>query len=135
MFQIEHKDSKYRNFPLAIHVYKYESCPYCSQILSYLDYFGFSYYVTEVDSYSKEELTKFTKARQLPIVVFEDKASKNRWHLANATAILSAFESLRNSKYAEFNEVLDRYLPILKNKSINNTINPFKYHVSNSDLK
>jgi len=116
-------------------VYKYESCPYCSQITTYLDYFGFNYKLTEVDSYSKEEITSFTKARQLPIVVLVDRETGNRWHLANATAILSALESLRNSKHIEFSPILDQYLPILKGKVVKTTINPFKYNVKNSELK
>jgi hypothetical protein len=104
-----------------------------------LDYFGFSYKVTEVDSYSKEELTRFTKARLLPIVVLEDRTNKKRWHLANATAIYSALESVRNEKlHINFADILNQYLPVLKmgtSSSLNSTINPYKYHVTNSDLK
>lgn len=133
--QIENKDSAYSEFPLSIHLYQYECCPYCSQIRAYLDYFGFNYHLTEVDSYSKEELEKFTKARALPILVLEDKLNKKKWHLANATAILSALESVRNDKHINFSTLLNQYLPILKGNSVHNTINPFKYHVSNSDLK
>lgn len=97
-----------------------------------MDNFGFTYSVTEVDSYSKEELTKFTKARKLPILVLEDRISKKKWHLANATAILSALESLRNEKHVNFSQILEKYLPILRE---NGTFNPNKYNVINSDLK
>lgn len=99
-----------------------------------MDYFGFSYSLTEVDSYSKQEITKFTKARTLPILVIEDKHIKKRWHLANATSILSALESARNDKPINFPQILDQYLPILKGNVVYNTFNPFKYHISNSDL-
>jgi glutaredoxin len=119
-------------------LYQYASCPYCAQIRAYLDYFGFSYHVTEVDSYSKEELTKFTRARQLPILVIEDKMSsdrnKHRFNLTNATAILSALESVRNDKHINFNNILTQYLPILKENKLFSTSNPYKYNVSNSEL-
>jgi microsomal prostaglandin-E synthase 2 len=138
LLKIEHKGSPYENFPLSFRLYQYASCPYCAQIRTYLDYFGFSYHVTEVDSYSKEELTKFTRARQLPILVIEDKLSterhKQRFHLTNATAILSALESVRNDKHINFNKILTQYLPILKENKLFSTSNPFKYHVSNSEL-
>ncbi len=135
IFKIEHTNSKYSNFPLTLHVYQYESCPYCSQIRAYLDYFGFNYYLTEVDSYSKHEIIKFTKARTLPIVVIQDKKNKKRWHLANSTAVISALESLRNDKRDNYVNILNLYLPVLKGNSINNAHNPYKYHVNNSNLK
>lgn len=130
--KIEHHESPYHNFPLSLHLYQFENCPYCSQIRAYLDYFGFSYTITEVDSYTKEELTKFTKARKLPILVLEDVISRKKWHLANATAILSALESLRNEKHINFSKILDFYLPILRE---NGTFSPNKYSTSNTDLK
>ncbi|CAF0802438.1 unnamed protein product [Brachionus calyciflorus] len=128
---IEHKDSAYNKFPLKIHLYQYENCPYCFQVRAYLDYFGFSYTLTEVDSLTKQELTKFTRAKILPIIVIEDKINKNKWHLANATNILSALESIRNEKHYNFKKVLDDYLPVLKESG---AINPNKYNVHNSDL-
>jgi hypothetical protein len=99
--------------------------------------------VTEVDTYSKAELTSFTRARQLPILVIEDKAAvaaggtdrhKQRFNLTNATAILSALESVRNDKHINFNNILTQYLPVLQSKAKFSTSNPFKYHVSNSEL-
>ncbi len=121
-------------------MYQYGGCPFCAQIRAYLDYFGFSYHLTEVDSYSKVELTKFTRARQLPILIVTDSTIKNgskthRFHLTNATAILSALESVRNDKHINYNAILTQYLPILKDNFLNSTSNPFKYHVSNSELK
>lgn len=135
---IEHKDSPYTSFPLTFHLYQYASCPYCAQIRAYLDYFGFNYHLTEVDSYSKEELLKFTRARQLPILVIEEnkfgKNGRSRFHLTNATAILSCLESLRNEKHVNFDRVISQYLPVLKGHTLHSTSNPFKYHVGYSDL-
>lgn len=130
--KIEYEESPYHNFPLLFHLYQFENCPYCSQIRAYFDKFGFTYSLTEVDSYSKEELTSFTKARKLPILVVQDRISKKKWHLTNATSILSALESIRNEKHINFNTTLEKYLPILKE---NGTSNPNKYLVTNSDLK
>jgi len=134
---------------LRLHLYQYEACPSCTQIKAYLKYFGIEYKLTEVDSNAKSESLSFTLNRSLPVLVFQHKQNKQqRWHLANATAILSALESLRNEintakrsglldEQSELNysEILRKYLPILKGNELQATINPFKYHVSNSDLK
>lgn len=134
--QIEYADSPYRDFPLKIHVYQYESCPYCAQIRAYLDYFGFSYTLTEVDAYEKAELSAFTKARMLPIVSIEDRVSKQRWNLVNASAIISALESLRNEQqHINYAAILDKFLPVMKQSSYNLAKHPNKYMVLNSDLK
>ena len=93
-------------------------CPYCSQIRAYLDYYGFTYRLTEVDSYDKAELAKFTKARTLPIVVLEDRVTRKRWHLVNATSVLSALESLRNEPlHINYETVLNRHLPVFRSAS------------------
>lgn len=134
---VDHSNSSKSDFPLSIHVYQYESCPYCSQIRAYLDYFGFSYKLTEVDSYSKNEITKFKGARSLPIVVIKDKITKKKWHLTNSTVVLSALESLRNDKKDNRVNILNLYLSTFKGKSNGTTsthVTSNKYSVSGSDL-
>ncbi len=83
------------DFPLKITLYQYQTCLYSTQVRTYLDYFGLGYDLVEVDSASKRSLKEFTNARQLPIVVLVDVATNEEWHLTNATAILSALESVR----------------------------------------
>jgi hypothetical protein len=103
-----------------------------------LDYFGISYKFTEVDAYDKIELTAFTKARMLPIVIIEDRVSKKRWHLVNATVIISALESLRNeSQHVKYEQLLDQYLPVVKQSatSIIGPKPPNKYMILNSEIK
>lgn len=140
-------ENKKNDYPLRLHLYQYESCPSCTQIRAYLDYFGISYKLTEVDSFSKNDSLSFTMNRVLPVLVFQHKDNKQqRWHLANATAILSALESLRNeviltsdlldeNTELNYSDILNKYLPVLKGNEVQAIINPFKYHVSNSDLK
>lgn len=131
---IEGKNPKYKDFRYHINLYQYSSCPYCTQIRKYLDYFGFNYNLIEVDSYSKKTLSKFTLARELPIVVLKDKKTHSEWHLTNSTAILSALESLRNEKNHGHEDILVKYLPTLIGKRLHYTVSPFKYVVSNSDI-
>ena len=100
-----------------------------------MDYFGFSYHVTEVDSYTKKSIVNFTNAKDLPILVLRDKQKKMQYNLTNTPAIISALESLRNSEYSKFDSIIGKYLPILMEKKLHYKLNPFKYHVTNSDLK
>ncbi len=127
--------SKYVEFPLNITLYQYHTCVYSTQIRTYLDYFGFSYNLVEVDTTSKKSLKEFTNARQLPIVVLTDTNTNEEWHLTNATAILSALESLRCYDGQRISEIISKYLPVMDGKVTNYQKNPFKYYVHNSDLK
>lgn len=131
---VEHTNSKYAEFPFTIILYQYYSCPYCVQIRKYLEYFGFNFHLVEVDSYSKKTLSKFTLARELPILVLKDKESNSEWHLTNATATLSAMESLRCDTYENFDTILTKYLPTLVGDRLLYSVNPHKYYVGNSDI-
>ena len=75
----------------------------------------------------------------LPIVVIEDRLSKQRWHLVNATAIIGALESLRNEpQHINYATILDKFLPLVKQANAattNHVKHPNKYLVMNSELK
>ncbi len=119
---------------MRLHLYQYDSCANCSQIKAYLDYFGYSYKQTEVDSFSKNEILSFTTNRTVPLLTFQNREYKQqRWNLTNTTAIISALESLRND-HSDFH-ILNKYLPILDGNEVQHVHNPFKYHVRDSNLK
>jgi len=86
---------------------------------------------------SKNDILSFTLYRSIPLITFQSRDNKqDRWNLTNTTAIISALESLRNSNNND-EIILNKYLPILKSDEMQhlNLLNPFRYHVSQSDLK
>lgn len=110
-------ENKKKEFPLRLHLFQYESDAECAQIRAYLDYFGYEYKVTEVDSLAKNDQLSFTVNRKLPVLVFQHREKKQRWHLANSTAIISALESIRNeASSSNYAEILNKYLPVLRGK-------------------
>jgi hypothetical protein len=103
-------------------LYQYETSPYSSQIRTYLDYFGFNYETIEVDPLSKVEAKAITKRPKIPIVTLQHEHTHRKWHLTNATSILTVLETLRNdylrnpegfedSKY--LHSLVKKYLPLL----------------------
>jgi hypothetical protein len=119
-----------------IHLYHYGSCPYCSQIKTYLDYFRFNYKLTEVDSFAKSIDANFRPLHaSLPIIVFENKLNKNRWILTDLTAILTVLEIIRNDKSVNFSQILNQFQTILKDSGLDNSLNTFKHQTSKSELR
>ena len=55
--------------PLTL--YQYQTCPFCCKTRAYLDYYGMSYNVVEVNPLFRREI-KFSKYRKVPFIVSED---------------------------------------------------------------
>lgn len=53
-------------------MYQYQSCPFCSKVRAFLDYYGVSYNVVEVDPVLRQQ-TKFSKYRKVPILLVDRK--------------------------------------------------------------
>ncbi len=66
-FQIKH-DTDMTGLKLTL--YQYQTCPFCCKLRSYLDYYGFSYDVVEVNSVSRKQL-KWSKYKKVPILVVD----------------------------------------------------------------
>lgn len=45
---------------LNLRLYQYQTCPYCCKVRAFLDYYGFSYEVVEVNPVTKSQI-KFSK--------------------------------------------------------------------------
>ena len=67
--------SKPQNFKITL--FQYQTCPFCCKARAFLDFFGFSYDVIEVNSVMRKEV-KWSKYKKVPIVVVEfgDKVNK-----------------------------------------------------------
>ena len=62
-----------RNFKLpSITLYQYETCPFCTKIRTFLDYYGIEYTKVEVHPIFKREIG-FSDYRKVPIVIVDDE--------------------------------------------------------------
>ena len=63
------------NSGLKITLYQYQTCPFCCKVRAYLDYYGFSYDIVEVNSITRKE-TKWSNYRKVPFLVVEQKTAQ-----------------------------------------------------------
>jgi len=92
---------------VKITLFQYQTCPFCCKARVFLDYFGFSYDVIEVNSVMRTQV-KWSKYKKVPIVVVQygDKAIQ----VNDSSVIVSALYSLLvDSGDTKLEEVMDCY--------------------------
>lgn len=57
---------------LTFTLYQYKTCPYCSKVRAFLDYYGFPYKVVEVNPVMHTEI-KWSEYQKVPILMVEGK--------------------------------------------------------------
>lgn len=55
---------------LKVTLYQYQTCPFCCKVRAFLDFYGFSYDVIEVNSVTRSQ-TKWTNYRKVPFLVIK----------------------------------------------------------------
>ncbi|XP_074604932.1 prostaglandin E synthase Su(P) isoform X2 [Brevipalpus obovatus] len=61
---------------MEFNIYQYQSCPFCSKVRAYMDYYGLTYNVIEVDPVLRQQ-TRFSKYRKVPILLVDQKRPEN----------------------------------------------------------
>ncbi len=61
-------------------LYQYVTCPFCCKVRAYLDYFGYSYDIVEVNSITKKQIN-WSSYKKVPIVAvqFPSKDSSDKF--------------------------------------------------------
>jgi len=96
---------------MKITLFQYQTCPFCCKARAFLDYFGLSYEVIEVNSVMRTQV-KWTKYKKVPIVVVEvgDKVIQ----VNDSSVIVSALYSLLvDSGQTSLENIMDCY-PTIK---------------------
>jgi len=96
---------------MKITLFQYQTCPFCCKARAFLDYFGLSYDVIEVNSVMRTQV-KWSKYKKVPIVVVEvgDKVIQ----VNDSSVIVSALYSLLvDSGKASLENIMDCY-PTIK---------------------
>lgn len=58
---------------LTFTLYQYKTCPYCSKVRAFLDYYGFQYKVVEVNPVMHTEIKWSSEYQTVPILMVEGK--------------------------------------------------------------
>jgi len=96
---------------LKITLFQYQTCPFCCKARVFLDYFGFSYDVIEVNSVLRQQV-KWSKYKKVPILVasYGDKVVQ----VNDSSVIVSALYSLlADAQQTSLDQVMN-YYPTLR---------------------
>ncbi|XP_066955611.1 prostaglandin E synthase 2 [Macrobrachium rosenbergii] len=78
-------------------LYQYQTCPFCCKVRAFLDYYGFSYDVIEVNSVTRAQ-TRWTTYRKVPFIVIEIPNSDVILQLKDSSMIISVLQSFLHNK-------------------------------------
>ncbi|KAL0279772.1 UNVERIFIED_CONTAM: hypothetical protein PYX00_001258 [Menopon gallinae] len=98
---------------LKLTLFQYPTCPFCCKVRAFLDYYGISYDVVEVDPVLRQQ-TKWTTYKKVPILLV--KTDEGYQQLNDSTMIISALTSFLHDKKMQLSEILDFY-PVIEYKN------------------
>ncbi|XP_038826722.1 prostaglandin E synthase 2-like [Salvelinus namaycush] len=94
---------------LTFTLYQYKTCPYCSKVRAFLDYYGLPYKVVEVNPVMHTEIKWSSEYQKVPILMVEGKEIVQ---LNNSSVIISAMKTCMIDKERTMSEVV-KYFPRL----------------------
>lgn len=56
---------------MKLTLYQYKTCPFCSKVRAFLDYYGLPYEIVEVNPVMRQEI-KWSTYRKVPILMVDD---------------------------------------------------------------
>ncbi|KAF5290654.1 hypothetical protein FQR65_LT01944 [Abscondita terminalis] len=95
---------------LKLTLYQYQTCPFCCKVRAFLDYYGLSYDVVEVDPVLKQS-TKWSTYKRVPILLAEVEGGHQP--LNDSTMIISAMASYLLDSSRGITDIV-KYYPIIQ---------------------
>ncbi|XP_044014969.1 prostaglandin E synthase 2-like [Aphidius gifuensis] len=109
---------------LKLTLFQYQSCPFCCKVRTFLDYYGISYDVVEVEPVFRPQI-KWSSYKKVPILLA--KVDNGYQPLNDSTMIVSVLASYLNDKTYKINELTTFYPKI----AINDENGKFKEEIVN----
>ncbi|PSN47051.1 hypothetical protein C0J52_09367 [Blattella germanica] len=94
------------NTGLKLTLFQYPTCPFCCKVRAFLDYYGFSYNVIEVNPVLRQQI-KWTDYKKVPIILAQ--VDDGYQQLNDSTMIISALTSFLHDKDQGLKEVVKCY--------------------------
>ncbi|GJQ88054.1 Su(P) [Trypoxylus dichotomus] len=91
---------------LKLTLYQYQTCPFCCKVRAYLDYYGISYDVIEVDPVLRQSI-KWSKYKKVPILVADIGTAYQP--LNDSSMIISALSSYTQDGEASLTDIVKCY--------------------------
>jgi glutaredoxin-related protein len=101
---------------IKITLYQYVTCPFCCKVRAYLDYYGYTYDIVEVNSVTKNQLNWLNGKKMVPCLGIQIPNEKNDGYeilaINESSMIISALETFRYDPSISLKEVIDYYKPM-----------------------
>ncbi|XP_069701067.1 prostaglandin E synthase 2 [Periplaneta americana] len=94
------------NTGLKLTLFQYTTCPFCCKVRAFLDYYGFSYNVIEVNPVLRQQI-KWTEYRKVPIILAHVEDGYQQ--LNDSSMIISALASFLHDRDQGLKEVVKCY--------------------------
>ncbi|XP_060927580.1 prostaglandin E synthase 2, partial [Limanda limanda] len=104
------EDTKPPGGRLNLTLYQYKTCPFCSKVRAFLDFYGLPYEIVEVNPVMRKEL-KWSTYRKVPILMVQGDVQVN-----DSTVIISAIRTYLINQEKSMSEILGFY-PEMKSKN------------------
>ncbi|XP_018319954.1 prostaglandin E synthase 2 [Agrilus planipennis] len=92
---------------LKLTLYQYQTCPFCCKVRAFLDYYGISYDVIEVDPVLRQSI-KWSPYKKVPILLVN--VGENKYQpLNDSSMIISALSSVLRDSKRDIEEITGYY--------------------------
>lgn len=106
------REVRYPNYStdLRLSVFQYATCPFCCKVRAFLDYYGISYDVIEVNPVMRKQI-KWSHYKKVPIVIAQNE--NNIDQLNDSSMIVSALSTFFMEKDSNLFDVLKFYPTVM----------------------
>ncbi|XP_008416012.1 prostaglandin E synthase 2 [Poecilia reticulata] len=97
------EDKKVSGGGLKMTLYQYKTCPFCSKVRAFLDFYGLPYDIVEVNPVMRKEI-KWSAYRKVPILMVDGELQLN-----DSSVIISSLRTLMINKEKSLSDVIRCY--------------------------
>uniref|UniRef100_A0A1A8QKM1 Prostaglandin E synthase 2-like n=3 Tax=Nothobranchius TaxID=28779 RepID=A0A1A8QKM1_9TELE len=88
---------------LKLTLYQYKTCPFCSKVRAFLDYYGLEYDIVEVNPVMRQEI-KWSSYRKVPILMVDGELQLN-----DSSVIISSIRTFMINKEKKMSDIVRCY--------------------------
>nr|AGO64144.1 prostaglandin E synthase [Caprella sp. KV-2010a] len=97
---------------IKLTLYQYQTCPFCCKVRAFLDYYGFSYDVVEVNSITRKDV-KWSSYKKVPFLIVESPGSTDGEtkyiQLKDSSVIISLLGSCLRNPEESLHKLLESF--------------------------
>uniref|UniRef100_A0A1A8EPB5 Prostaglandin E synthase 2-like n=1 Tax=Nothobranchius korthausae TaxID=1143690 RepID=A0A1A8EPB5_9TELE len=97
------EDRKVSGGGLKLTLYQYKTCPFCSKVRAFLDYYGLEYDIVEVNPVMRQEI-KWSSYRKVPILMVDGELQLN-----DSSVIISSIRTVMINKEKKMSDIVSCY--------------------------